>query len=81
MILKDCTNWDELVNQVIQKKQLEYDEMNTTYAPFLKRMTQLFFKNETQTISISKSVELFDIFYVDRYLGKGLPSSLNETDF
>lgn len=44
-------------------------------------MTQLFFKNQTQTISISKSINLFDTLYVDRYLGKKLPSSLNETDF
>jgi len=47
-----------------------------TYYSFLKKMTQLFFKNRTQTISIAESVDLFDTLYVDRYLGKNLPLTL-----
>lgn len=47
VVLKDCTNWDDLVNKVYEKKALEHEEMNLTYYPFLKKMTQLFFKNQT----------------------------------
>lgn len=55
--------------------------MNMTYYPFLKKMTQLFFKNQSGTISIAQSVELFDTMYVDKYLGKNLPQTLTEEDF
>ncbi len=55
--------------------------MNLTYFPFLKKLTQLFYKNSTQVISIAQSVDLFDTLYVDRYLGKPLPSTLTEADF
>ncbi len=55
--------------------------MNLTYFPFLRKLTQLFFKNSTQVISIAQSVDLFDTLYVDRYLGKPLPSTLTEADF
>ena len=49
--------------------------MNLTYSPFLKKMTTQFYKNQTQSINISQSTDLFDTFYVDRYLGKGIPIS------
>lgn len=55
--------------------------MNLTYYPFLKKLTQLFFKNSTQVISIAQSVDLFDTLYVDKYLGKPLPSTLTQNDY
>jgi hypothetical protein len=55
--------------------------MNLTYYPFLKKMTQIFFKNQTQTISIAQSVDLFDTLHVDHYLGKPLPSSITQSDY
>lgn len=44
-------------------------------------MTQLFYKNQTQAISIAQAVDLFDTLYVDKYLGKNLPPSITEDDF
>jgi hypothetical protein len=55
--------------------------MNITYYSFLKKLTQLFFKNSTQVISIAQSVDLFDTLYVDKYLGKSLPSTLTQNDY
>lgn len=69
------------MRQVFEQRKLEHEEMNLTYFPFLKKMTQLFFKNQSQTISIEQSVDLFDTLYVDRYLGKKLPQTLSEEDY
>ena len=55
--------------------------MNLTYYPFLKKLTQIFFKNSSKVISIADSVSLYDTLYVDKYLGKSLPSTLTEGDF
>lgn len=55
--------------------------MTLRYHPFLKKLTQNFFNNQTQTISIDQSIELFDTLYVDRYLNKPLPTVLTEADF
>lgn len=55
--------------------------MTLRYYPFLKKLTQYFFKNQTQTISIEQSIEVYDTLYVDRYLNKPLPSVLTEDDF
>ena len=48
-----------------------------TYYPFLKKLTQYFFKNQTKTISLHQSIEVFDTLYVDRYLNKPLPSYIS----
>jgi hypothetical protein len=50
--------------------------MNLTYTPFLKKLTTLFYKNQTQNIDFNQVTDIFDTFYVDRYLGKSLPSIL-----
>lgn len=69
------------MKEVYEKRNLEHEEMNLTYYPFLKKMTQLFFKNQSETISIARSVDLFSTLYVDKYLGRELPETLSETDF
>lgn len=81
VILKDCNNWDELTDQIKKARLLEYEDMNMTYYPFLKNLTKYFFKNQTQTITIQQSIEVFDTLYVDRYLNKPLPSFISENDF
>lgn len=81
VILKDCNNWDELTDQIKKARLLEYEDMNMTYYPFLKNLTKYFFKNQTQTITIEQSIEVFDTLYVDRYLNKPLPSFISENDF
>lgn len=52
--------------------------MVLTYTPFLKKLTSLFYKNQTATIKIDQSIDVFDTLYVDRYLGRTLPQSISE---
>lgn len=52
--------------------------MTLTYTPFLKKLTSLFYKNQSTTISIDQAVDVFDTLYVDKYLGRSLPQNINE---
>jgi hypothetical protein len=55
--------------------------MTTTYTPFLRKLTTLFYKNQTQTIKIDQVIDVFDTLHVDRYLGRSLPANISEDDY
>lgn len=50
--------------------------MNLTYTSFLKKLTTLFYKNQTQNIDFNQVTDVFYTFHVNRYLGRLLPSIL-----
>jgi hypothetical protein len=52
--------------------------MTLTYTPFLKKLTNLFYKNQSATIKIDEAIDVFDTLYVDRYLGRPLPQNISE---
>ena len=74
-------NWDELINKSITARKADYDEMTATYTPFLRKLTTLFYKNQTQLIKLDQVIDVFDTLNVDRYLGRPLPANISQEDY
>ena len=55
--------------------------MTATYTPFLRKLTTLFYKNQTQPIKLDQVIDVFDTLHVDRYLGRPLPANISEDDY
>ena len=53
--------------------------MNVTYTPFVRKLIQVFNLSSSSTFQTLSS--LFDTLVVDKYLGRPLPTGLNEDDF
>ena len=79
-ILKDdCTNSFAEINKNVQRQQSVYDEMNVTYAPFVKRMIAMFNLSANSTLSSMQS--LHGAVQIDLHLGRPLPKDFTDEDF
>ena len=67
------------IKKNVERQQSIYDEMNATYWPFLKKMTQVF--NLTGTVTLSTMQSLHGAVQIDLHLNKPLPADFTQEDF
>lgn len=78
MMLEYCPKLGDMVQKNIQAHSQEYEEMNLTYSPFVKKTIQLFNLPANSTFQTLSS--LFDTLIVDKFMGKPLPNGYSQAD-
>jgi hypothetical protein len=77
-LLGDCPNAEAEAEKNIRQQLDDYNEMQVTYGPLLKRMSTLFASGAA--LNFTKLAAIADTLTVDRYLGRPLPSGLSSDD-
>lgn len=78
-LMKDeCDNEFKEIDKNIEKGIAEYNYMNTTYYPFILRMTRMF--NLTGNVTLNTMAALSTNIEVDLHLGMKLPEDFNDDD-
>ena len=80
IMLSDCPNYDMFAERNLQLIEPVFEEMKTTYQPFMKRMSTLF--NYTLPDNpIYGMLRIYDAVNVDKHLGRPLPNGFTDDDF
>lgn len=78
VMMDDCKLQQDYVQRNIEIQILDYKEMNTTYLPFIRKMTEIF--NLTGNVTLGTMSSLNGALECDRFLGRPLPDSLTQED-
>lgn len=79
-ILSNCPNYMKFVDQNFEINKLATQEMNTTYYPFLRRLSTMF--NFTlANATLYTFVSCYDSAAVNKFLGRPLPVGLTDADY
>ncbi len=70
-----CPKMHSLWQDNFNKYSLEYDEMNVTYSPFLRKLIALF--KLPSDANFQTVADLYDTLVVDRFLGRPLPANFS----
>jgi hypothetical protein len=78
-MIENCPNVQSEMDKNIKLQQLDYNEMNLTYYPILKKMSSLF-NIDLPAMNLTRLNALFDSINVDLYLNRPLPKDLLPND-